>query len=113
MGRPRRWLFTRRPQLTRLPAAATFLALCPTGLAEPAPAIHYAPAENLEHIDVALIDSSQRDGTIVQSGNGGGAGVRLAKPKGKANPEAGEMESALRRRALELLRLSYRNREGR
>jgi phosphatidylserine/phosphatidylglycerophosphate/cardiolipin synthase-like enzyme len=29
--------------------------------ADPAPVIHYAPAENLEHIDVALIDTAQRE----------------------------------------------------
>src|SRR5262245_51570524 len=29
--------------------------------ADPAPTIHYAPAENLEHVDVALIDSAQHE----------------------------------------------------
>jgi hypothetical protein len=29
--------------------------------ADPAPVIHYAPAENLEHIDVALIDTAKRE----------------------------------------------------
>jgi hypothetical protein len=29
--------------------------------ADPAPVIHYAPAENLEHIDVALIDGSRHE----------------------------------------------------
>jgi phosphatidylserine/phosphatidylglycerophosphate/cardiolipin synthase-like enzyme len=29
--------------------------------ADPAPVIHYAPAENLEHIDVALIDRAQHE----------------------------------------------------
>jgi phosphatidylserine/phosphatidylglycerophosphate/cardiolipin synthase-like enzyme len=29
--------------------------------ADPAPVIHYAPAENLEHIDVALIDSARHE----------------------------------------------------
>jgi PLD-like domain len=28
---------------------------------DPAPVIHYAPGENLEHIDVALIDTAQRE----------------------------------------------------
>jgi hypothetical protein len=28
--------------------------------ADPAPTVHYAPAENLEHIDVELIDSARR-----------------------------------------------------
>jgi hypothetical protein len=28
------------------------------GRAEPAPVIHHAPGENLEHVDVALIDSA-------------------------------------------------------
>ena len=27
----------------------------------PAPVIHYAPAENLEHVDVALIDRAQHE----------------------------------------------------
>src|SRR3984893_3829771 len=38
-------------------AAILFLA----GKAEPAPAIHYAPAENLEHIDVVLIDRAEHE----------------------------------------------------
>ena len=29
--------------------------------ADPAPAIHYAPGENLEHVDVALIDGAQHE----------------------------------------------------
>lgn len=36
-----------------------FLASLATCLADPPPAIHYAPAENLERIDVALIDQAQ------------------------------------------------------
>jgi hypothetical protein len=28
---------------------------------DPAPLIHYAPAENLEHIDVELIDGARRE----------------------------------------------------
>lgn len=42
-------------------AVAGLLALCPQGVADPAPAIHYAPAENLEHIDVALINTAQHE----------------------------------------------------
>ena len=39
--------------------AAFFLAsLVPCG-ADPAPVIHYAPTENLEHIDVELIDGAR------------------------------------------------------
>jgi phosphatidylserine/phosphatidylglycerophosphate/cardiolipin synthase-like enzyme len=34
--------------------------LAPTS-ADPAPAIHYAPAENLEHVDVALIDGAEHE----------------------------------------------------
>ena len=34
------------------------LALC---CAEPAPVIHYAPIENLEHVEVALIDRAERE----------------------------------------------------
>jgi phosphatidylserine/phosphatidylglycerophosphate/cardiolipin synthase-like enzyme len=40
-------------------AAVLFLASVTPGCAEPAPVIHYAPAENLEHVDVALIDGAQ------------------------------------------------------
>jgi phosphatidylserine/phosphatidylglycerophosphate/cardiolipin synthase-like enzyme len=40
---------------------AAFLALCPQCFADPLPVIHYAPAENLEHIDVALIDRAERE----------------------------------------------------
>ena len=36
-------------------AVASILALCTPSRANPAPSIHYAPAENLEHVDVALI----------------------------------------------------------
>ncbi|WP_051952898.1 hypothetical protein [Methylocapsa aurea] len=35
------------------------LASLAAGFAEQPPIIHYAPAENLEHIDVALIDQAQ------------------------------------------------------
>jgi phosphatidylserine/phosphatidylglycerophosphate/cardiolipin synthase-like enzyme len=40
-------------------SAAALLALCAPGMADPA--IHYAPAENLEHVDVALIDAAKRE----------------------------------------------------
>jgi phosphatidylserine/phosphatidylglycerophosphate/cardiolipin synthase-like enzyme len=40
---------------------AVLLTLSPTGVADPAPIIHYAPAENLEHIDVALIDTAEHE----------------------------------------------------
>jgi len=36
--------------------SAVFVAISTVSRADPAPAIHYAPAENLEHVDVALID---------------------------------------------------------
>jgi hypothetical protein len=45
--------------MKRLIIPAAFLALCTPARADPA--IHYAPAENLEHIDVALIDGAQRE----------------------------------------------------
>src|SRR3977135_3422982 len=45
--------------MKRLFLTAALLALCPQAQADPA--IHYAPAENLEHIDVALIDTAKRD----------------------------------------------------
>jgi phosphatidylserine/phosphatidylglycerophosphate/cardiolipin synthase-like enzyme len=38
-------------------SAVVVLALCRPGLA----ALHYAPAENLEHIDVALIDTARQE----------------------------------------------------
>jgi hypothetical protein len=38
--------------------AAVVLALCSQGRSDPAPTIHYAPGENLEHVDVALIDGA-------------------------------------------------------
>ncbi|HEY8032495.1 MAG TPA: phospholipase D-like domain-containing protein [Methylocella sp.] len=43
-------------------AAGLFLASLaqPCG-ADPAPVIHYAPTENLEHIDVALIDGARHE----------------------------------------------------
>jgi hypothetical protein len=43
-------------------AGSLFLALLtPPCCADPAPVIHYAPGENLEHIDVALIDRAERE----------------------------------------------------
>jgi hypothetical protein len=39
-------------------AVASILALC---RANPAPSIHYALAENLEHVDVALIDAAKHE----------------------------------------------------
>jgi hypothetical protein len=53
---------------TALLASAAILAVCQSDRAErgarpaaPAPAIHYARVENLEHVDVALIDSARRE----------------------------------------------------
>jgi len=45
--------------MKRLILVAAILALCAPGRADPA--IHYAPAENLEHVDVAPIDSAKRE----------------------------------------------------
>jgi phosphatidylserine/phosphatidylglycerophosphate/cardiolipin synthase-like enzyme len=42
-------------------AAAMVLALCSQGRSDPAPTIHYAPAENLEHVDVDLIDRAEHE----------------------------------------------------
>ena len=42
-------------------AALLFLASLAPGLADPAPVIHYAPGENLEHVDVALIDRAEHE----------------------------------------------------
>jgi phosphatidylserine/phosphatidylglycerophosphate/cardiolipin synthase-like enzyme len=41
--------------------AALFLALLDPCYADPAPVIHYAPAENLERVDVALIDGAKHE----------------------------------------------------
>ena len=41
--------------------AGIFLATLATCRADPAPIIHYAPAENLEHVDVALIDRAEHE----------------------------------------------------
>jgi len=43
-----------------LTAVFLLAALAPC-LADPAPLIHYAPTENLEHVDVALIDRAERE----------------------------------------------------
>jgi hypothetical protein len=42
-------------------AACLLLASLAPGAADPAPAIHYAPIENPEHIDVALIDRAEHE----------------------------------------------------
>jgi phosphatidylserine/phosphatidylglycerophosphate/cardiolipin synthase-like enzyme len=42
-------------------AAGLLLATFTPCSADPTPVIHYAPAENLEHIDVALIDRAERE----------------------------------------------------
>jgi phosphatidylserine/phosphatidylglycerophosphate/cardiolipin synthase-like enzyme len=42
-------------------APVLFLASLAPGRADPAPAIHYAPVENLEHVDVALIDRAEHE----------------------------------------------------
>ena len=47
--------------VSALSVQAEVLLLASLGLpccADPAPAIHYAPGENLEHVDVDLIDSA-------------------------------------------------------
>jgi len=41
--------------------AAVVLALCSQGRSDPAPVIHYAPIENLEHVDVDLFDRANSD----------------------------------------------------
>jgi hypothetical protein len=48
--------------LIRVSLIAGFLlgSLAPC-LADPAPVIHYAPGENLEHVDVALIDRAEHE----------------------------------------------------
>jgi phosphatidylserine/phosphatidylglycerophosphate/cardiolipin synthase-like enzyme len=42
-------------------AACLLLASLAPGLADPAPVIHYAPIENLEHVDVALFDRAEHE----------------------------------------------------
>jgi phosphatidylserine/phosphatidylglycerophosphate/cardiolipin synthase-like enzyme len=41
--------------------SAVFVAIGALSRADPAPTVHYAPAKNLEHIDVALIDTAQHE----------------------------------------------------
>ncbi|WGJ15030.1 hypothetical protein QEV83_01600 [Methylocapsa sp. D3K7] len=42
-------------------AAGAFVASFISFSADAAPVLHYAPGENLEHIDVALIDTAKRE----------------------------------------------------
>jgi hypothetical protein len=49
---------------------AVFVAIGAMSYADPAPTIHYAPAENLEHVDVALIDSAQHEIDFAAYGTG-------------------------------------------
>jgi phosphatidylserine/phosphatidylglycerophosphate/cardiolipin synthase-like enzyme len=42
-------------------ASAVVVAVGALSRADPAPTVHYAPAENLEHIDVGLIDTAKRE----------------------------------------------------
>jgi phosphatidylserine/phosphatidylglycerophosphate/cardiolipin synthase-like enzyme len=42
-------------------AARWRLPACSQGRSDPAPGIHYAPIENLEHVDVALIDRAEHE----------------------------------------------------
>jgi PLD-like domain len=41
--------------------AAAFVAIGALSRADPAPTVHYSPAENLEHIDVSLIDGARHE----------------------------------------------------
>jgi hypothetical protein len=41
--------------------AGIFLASLAPCSPDPAPIVHYAPAENLEHVDVALIDGARQE----------------------------------------------------
>jgi phosphatidylserine/phosphatidylglycerophosphate/cardiolipin synthase-like enzyme len=40
---------------------AVLLTLSTRGVVDPAPTLHYAPTENLEHIDEALIDTAEHE----------------------------------------------------
>jgi phosphatidylserine/phosphatidylglycerophosphate/cardiolipin synthase-like enzyme len=53
-------LMPRRPARARIAACLLLASLAP-GAADPAPAIHYAPIENLEHVNVALIDRADHE----------------------------------------------------
>jgi len=53
-------LMPRRPARARIAAWLLLASLAP-GAADPAAAIHYAPIENLEHVDVALIDRADHE----------------------------------------------------
>ena len=48
-------------KLFRAMTSAVFVAIGAMSRADPAPTIHYAPAENLERVDVALIDSAKNE----------------------------------------------------
>jgi hypothetical protein len=50
--------------------SAALLAIGTVTYADPAPIIHYAPAENLEHIDVELIDCAQHEIDFAAYGTG-------------------------------------------
>jgi hypothetical protein len=51
--------------------SAVFVAIgAMSSYADPAPTIYYAPAENLEHVDVALIDSAQHEIDFAAYGTG-------------------------------------------
>lgn len=41
--------------------SAVFMAIGALSRADPAPTVHYAPAESLEHIDVELIDTAKHE----------------------------------------------------
>ena len=45
----------------RIAASLLLASLAQPCRADPAPVIHYAPAENLEHVDVALIDRAEHE----------------------------------------------------
>jgi hypothetical protein len=51
------------PGHARIAACLLLVSLAPCR-ADPAPVIHYAPAENLENVDVALIDGVNRRRTL-------------------------------------------------
>jgi hypothetical protein len=40
---------------------AVFVAIGALSRADPAPTVHYAPAGNLEHVEVGLIDSAKHE----------------------------------------------------
>ena len=57
---PASWSVSLNLLRTSIAAVLLLVSLAPCS-ADPPPVIHYAPVENLEHVDVALIDRAERE----------------------------------------------------